>query len=613
MITTIQHFIEEMTGIRIHIVRKKDFIYRKGQKFFPINNLYILTYEQNAEISIKTLHRIKIYLNEFFSKYEQKMNDLEKLKILQKELEAFLRASKTFFSIDQGLEKSFSFIYNEALSFALIENNKTVINKNMDPFTIKSTLGKLQKYDTIDLPVRNGELFATKKEWYTAILFKKGKISPFAKQVIKSKLVWLGSLYESKKHYEIDKLTGLYTRERFLSDIKKTDKISHSVFVNLKEFKTLNQIYSSTIGDNILKETAKRLRRHLPETMKIYRVYGDRFAITIPEKSNLSSFANRLRDILASPLTIDDTSGLSKGEIAVVSPDPQIAYFENIPDEILEKANYVFRKSKNDITDFENEIKMIMQKEDRYFNILLRVLENDGNGIIPFFQKVTNNSTGEVVYYEALMRIRHKNTIMDPAIFLRVAKDRGYYKKLNFTMIKKSIEAIPILKQRVSINIDIFDVLQNDFRDFIIEIASKNGVNGDMIQLELLETEDIYTYYSQVKNFIEGMKKFGCRIALDDFGKGYSNFSNIMDLPLDVLKIDMSLIENIDKKQKKYNILQAIIHLSKILKMETTVEGIENETIYNRIKHLPIDNVQGFYFNKPKPLTEITNLSIPSI
>ena len=596
MLNELRFLLSKILDANVDIIKKDRFTLRKNIKFFPIDKNYIFVYDKN--IPTKTLYEIKLFLGKFLSKYEKNIEDLKKLKILQKELDNILKSNELFFSKKGDLKDFFIFLEDQDIDFSLIENQKEIINKNIDNFTINVTLNKLKKSKELSLPIKSGEIFAIKEGFYIVILQSNKKIDEFTKKVIRSRLLWLNALYEAKMLYEIDKLTGLYTRSKFLDEVVTKLKNSSFLFINIKNFKVINEIYSSYIGDKILQEISQKLKKYYPEE-KLYRIYGDRFAIAF-KKEKLDQIFKIFKEKIDQNLLI-----YNKKTKEYVQPnlDFQILFFENYVDEILEKANASFKKSNKEISYFSKDIEPILKEEIEYFKILLHALENEN--VIPYFQRVVEKNSAKTIYFEALMRIAYEEKIFTPVKFIEIAKEKGLYKKLNSIMIKKSIKSAKKLSKKISINIDIYDVLQKDFIENIKKIIEENKIAPSLIQFEILETENIYEYFNEVKIFIEKIKKIGCSVALDDFGKGYSNFSSIVDLNIDSIKVDMSLVKNIDKDKKSFSILQAICEFATLLNIKTTAEGVGNKNIYEKISKLNIDYIQGFFIDKPKPLKDI--------
>lgn len=126
-----------------------------------------------------------------------------------------------------------------------------------------------------------------------------------------------------------------------------------------------------------------------------------------------------------------------------------------------------------------------------------------------------------------------------------------------------------------------------------------------MVQFEILEEENIYKHIPKVKHFIEQVKNLGCSVALDDFGKGYSNFAAIQELQVDHLKIDLSLVKPIAKDENSYKILQAIAMISEELRLDAIAEGVSSEDIFQKLQACSIPYLQGFFIDMPKSLDEI--------
>ncbi|WP_281951647.1 GGDEF domain-containing phosphodiesterase [Nitrosophilus kaiyonis] len=595
MIKELEILLSKILNDEINIVEKKEFDFKKYKKFFPINKNFIFTYKK--EIDPKFLYEIKLFLSNFLLKYEKTIEDLKKLKILQKELENILNSNELLFSKKGSIEDSFSFLKDSNINFVIFENHEILFNSGIDKFTINTTLKKLKKVDEISFSIGEGELYALKIGFYTIILKKEQQIDTFLKKVIKSRLLWLNALYEAKMLYEIDKLTGLYTRSKFLEDIDSFQNSSF-LFINIKNFKSINELYTNYIGDIILKELSEKFKKIFKES-KIYRIYGDRFAIVF-KNDHLNEILDNFSKEIDKKLMI-----YNKKTKEYIQPklDFEIIVFKNYIDEILEISNLSFKKCKKKISFYDKDIEPILKEEIEYFKILIDALENDK--IVPFFQRIIDKKTAKTLYFEALLRIVVDEKIFSPIKFIEIAKNKGLYKKLNYKMIEKSIDAIKKLSKKISINIDIYDILQEDITDFIKTLIKEKNINPKNIQFEILETEDIYEYIEEVKNFIKKIKDIGCSIALDDFGKGYSNFSVLKDFNIDNLKIDMSLTKNIDTDKDSFTILKTIVEFANLLNIKTTAEGVGNEKIYKKLLETKVDFLQGFYIEKPKPLHEI--------
>jgi len=165
-------------------------------------------------------------------------------------------------------------------------------------------------------------------------------------------------------------------------------------------------------------------------------------------------------------------------------------------------------------------------------------------------------------------------------------------------MIEKSCQYFEHLACDFSINLSVEDVLDEEITEYILLNIEKYNVSKKII-FELLETEGIENY-EEVSSFINKMKSLGCRIAIDDFGSGYSNFEYLLQLNIDYIKIDGSLIKNIDFDTNAQIVVETIINFAKKLNILIIAEYVHNEAIYKKVKELNIDRSQGFFLAEPQ-------------
>ena len=203
------------------------------------------------------------------------------------------------------------------------------------------------------------------------------------------------------------------------------------------------------------------------------------------------------------------------------------------------------------------------------------------------------------------MRLKNeKGEILSPFLFMEEIKKIKLYNKFSLIMIKKVIEDVKKFKFNVSINLSFEDIEYDLFKDYILSL-DKDILK--FITFELLESESIESYKT-INEFLNILKQEGAKIAIDDFGSGYSNFVHVLNLKTDYIKIDGSLVKNIsDEKYKK--IIEFIINFSKDFNIKTVAEFVENETIFNALKEMNVDYFQGYYFCKPKPIEEIFDIN----
>ena len=228
------------------------------------------------------------------------------------------------------------------------------------------------------------------------------------------------------------------------------------------------------------------------------------------------------------------------------------------------------------------------------------------NSIVPFVQPIIPASEeNSINKFESLMRLPDKNgdTLYSIYPILQTAKKIHLYNDLMKQMISKTFDVFRELDYTFSINISYEDISDTKFCDFLFEKLS-NFPNPNRIIFELLET-DLIEDFELVISFITKIKKFGCQVAIDDFGSGYSNMENILKLKPDYIKIDGSLIKHIDTSKESYTIVKNIISMAKELNAKTVAEFVHNQEVYQQLKALNIDYFQGYYTGMPFSSTEL--------
>ncbi|MDD2357544.1 MAG: EAL domain-containing protein [Thiovulaceae bacterium] len=228
---------------------------------------------------------------------------------------------------------------------------------------------------------------------------------------------------------------------------------------------------------------------------------------------------------------------------------------------------------------------------------LKNAIKNDR--IIPYFQPIFNNISNKVVSVECLVRlIDDDNNIISPYQFLTIAKKSKLYKNITKIMIQKSCQYFEHIECDFSVNLSVDDIMDVEIINYLKENIEKYDVSKKIV-FEILETEGIENY-QEVLSFIREMKSIGCRIAIDDFGSGYSNFEYLLQLNIDYIKIDGSLIKNIDRDKNAQIIVETIVDFAKKLKVQTVAEFVHNEAVYLKVKELGVDRTQGYYFAEPQ-------------
>ena len=199
------------------------------------------------------------------------------------------------------------------------------------------------------------------------------------------------------------------------------------------------------------------------------------------------------------------------------------------------------------------------------------------------------------------MRIKRDDQFILPSTFLPVAKKINRYKELERELIDQAFKMVAEKKINISVNLSVSDVTSNEMRNFILDEITKYDI-GQYIIFEIVEDEDI-TQVEAIIDFVKKAKSYGIKIAIDDFGSGFSNFTHILKMNPDYLKIDGSIIKDVVYDKKSQAMLKAIINFAAELGLKTIAEFIHNEETYNYCKANGVDEFQGYYLSEPKLMT----------
>jgi len=395
-----------------------------------------------------------------------------------------------------------------------------------------------------------------------------------------------------------DRLTGLYNRYKYDEDLKEM-KNPVLVLVNIDNFKHYNDYFGTAMGDKILKKVAMRLKTIVPKELdaKFYRLGADDFGIVWEYEKN-PDFKSITTKIIS---YFDNTSIEIDNEINVhisvsigVSTTPP--YLENA-DIALKHVKKSIRKKCLFYTETMSE-KEIIGKNIQKAKILYEAIKN--SRIVPYFQPIYNIKTLEIEKYEVLARlIRSDGRVESIFPYLQIAKDNKMYSDITKMIYKKSYEVFKNTDKHFSLNISIDDFNDSEIIKLIDRLFLQDENISKRVTFELLESEAIEDY-NAVSEFISKAKKHGVSFAIDDFGSGYSNFTHILNLNIDIIKIDGSLIKNLEKDNFR-NIVKFMSEFASYNNIKTVAEFVETREILETLKELGIDYAQGYYLSKPLP------------
>lgn len=413
----------------------------------------------------------------------------------------------------------------------------------------------------------------------------------------------------------IDMLTGLANNagvNRFGNYISNVASMADyaGCFINLKNFKYINQHLSQPGGDQAMRQYAFKLYGFLdPRRELIARLGGDNF-FALVLKSHMGEFL-----AMASALNVT----IDQGERKDVMPlSAWIGVYpaqdgDTIPD-VLNRASFAYERAKRSrvsISYFDPsgmEQSLRAKKVAQAFPAALRKGE-----FIPFYQPKVRMSTGKLYGCEALVRWIKDDRQIPPSEFVSVAEQSGLITQLDQYMLERvcqdlrrwlddGIEPVP-----VSINYSQQDFYSKSLVQDTLNIIHKYNIDGKYIEIEITESS-FHENFSALEDFIKAMHENGIRVSLDDFGTGYSSLTMFKDLDLDTIKLDKSFFDNLeDQEDTDRVVLRSIAEMINQLNKTSVSEGVETEEQLDFAKEIGCDIIQGYYFDRPLDYKEFTN------
>ncbi|WP_152208576.1 bifunctional diguanylate cyclase/phosphodiesterase [Marinobacter changyiensis] len=405
-----------------------------------------------------------------------------------------------------------------------------------------------------------------------------------------------------------DPLTGLPNRARLLKDLAVRSEAC-LIIVNLDRFQEINSLFGTACGDQVLLTLSEQLqlfvKNHIKdERARVYRLTGDEFALLGPviAEAKLRQLANKLSDFLhhqriswqQQVLSVDATTGIA------FRPLEQSAASR---DQLLSQAAIALRLAREQrrnylIYDSQEQIEKHYE-QNLYWAQRLKDALAQGR-VIPHFQPIYDNRQRRISKYECLVRmIDEEHGVIAAGQFLGIVNKLRLDREITRIMIDKSLAEFRHQPYEFSINMSYADLVEPEILELILGHLRASNI-GKRLIFEILESDGIENY-NEALHFIEQVKPFGCQIAIDDFGTGYSNFEQLLRLNIDIIKIDGSLVRNLDQDETAFVVTNGIVQFAKSLGIRTVAEFVHSEAVQAKVLELGIDFSQGEYFSMPGP------------
>ena len=417
-----------------------------------------------------------------------------------------------------------------------------------------------------------------------------------------------------------DELTGINNRFSIFQlidetlKIEVTDSLIAIMFLDIDNFKNINDSCGHDVGDEVIKITAERLKKFESADIALGRFGGDEFIFLLKNIKNKDNIISIVSDIQNS-FTENIKVGLNRFSLAV-SIGISIVYKDNNSrTELLKRADFALYEAKNSGKNKFVFYSNVMEKNIEGKMILQSAIKEatKNNEFYLKYQPSVDTITHEILGYEALLRWSN-NDFNNVSVYelIRNIEEMGLINKVGLWVLKeacqftKKINANRKRPLKVSVNISAIQLMCDDFFDSVMKIINESGLSPRLIYLEMTETILIESLETG-KNVIQKLKEAGVGVALDDFGTGYSSLKYFKDLPVSLLKIDKSFIDNITESEYAQNLIRFMINIAHNRNLRVTAEGIEDINQLALLKDFGCDTIQGFLFSKPLNEEELIN------
>ena len=420
---------------------------------------------------------------------------------------------------------------------------------------------------------------------------------------------------EMHRYIEIDSLTGLINRETFYKRAaalmqSNTDIKYYIIYLDISCFKAINDLFHIETGNLILRTAANYFTTTISPTIGLCsRIEADHFVLCVPQdKIDIEKLIIGLDSTIQS-LGIGHNILFYAGVYPVNNPALPV-------DQMCDRANMALRKIKgnymNRYSYYDAGMRELMLQDQMIVRDMETALQEEQFTI--FLQPIYNIKNDSIVSAEALVRWFHPiNGMISPGKFIPVFERNGFIVKVDRFVWESVCKFIKSQREEtgevipISVNVSRLNFYNLDLLEFLLGLLEKYDLEPWMLKLEI--TESAYMDNShQLMSIIRVFREEGFPVLMDDFGSGYSSLNMLKNLPVDVLKVDMAFVRELEESERAYMILRFIMNLARDLGMDVIVEGVETKKQLDYLANLGADKIQGYYFSKPLPVPDFKKL-----
>ncbi|MCB1140987.1 MAG: EAL domain-containing protein [Leptospiraceae bacterium] len=410
-----------------------------------------------------------------------------------------------------------------------------------------------------------------------------------------------------------DSLTKLPNRtlikERIHNALQRTIHTSLEIavlFIDLDNFKMINDTFGHETGDQLLVQISNLLKEHIRPGDIVGRLSGDEFIILcdrVENRESLKDFILKIQEAFRKPIHLKNQDIFTTASIGVSFGNIHTHNSEDILRE-SDAAMYVSKQKGGDSwNEFKREILTLTEQKLQIANGLRKAIENDELYLV--YQPIISAKSNRIIGLEALLRWKPESGFVSPALFIPIAENTGSILKIGEWVFHEACKTQRKLLEKygqnapyLSINVSAKQLDQPDLIDVFQNILFETGAYPEKILLEITETS-LMTDSNKNMDTLREFERIGFKLAVDDFGTGYSSLVQLLKMPVSHIKIDRIFVNGLEKSKENKSITEAIIHMAKALNKVVVAEGVETSHQLFALQALGCDLIQGYYFYKP--------------
>jgi diguanylate cyclase (GGDEF)-like protein len=415
---------------------------------------------------------------------------------------------------------------------------------------------------------------------------------------------------ENRKLANRDSLTGLPNRRSFIAQIEaRVAAVPGETFtlgiVDLDGFKAVNDLYGHATGDALLVEASRRMASIAEPGVIFARLGGDEFGIITSSVTDLAAFGRTLCEILRQPYELDDVTA----EVTSSCGFAEYAEDCRTTKELFEQADYALYQAKGLAGGNTVVFSSTHRDELRRVHEIDQALRNAdlNHELALVYQPIVNTSTGAVVSFEALARWRNASLgNISPAQFITSAEKSSLINRITITLLRKLLNEMATWPEDIgaSFNLSARTLTSPDAMLQIVSLMQQCSVNPGRLEFEVTETT-LMIDFENSQRALNLLRNLGARVALDDFGIGYSSLSYVHELPLDKIKIDRKFVSDMTSSTKAENVVKTVVDLCNNLHLLCVAEGVETQEQAESLRRAGCMLAQGYFIGKPMPPRDV--------